>query len=152
MNRKRLALAIFAAAVWWLMKKTRTSGTGSTRRGGGVPVSEDKVRAMAEAIARAEGYYVNGSVAQRTNNPGNLGTNTTEGRQRRFPTAEDGWRALENQIRMMFDGRSSVYHADMSFAQVGDKYEADPGDAWARNVADYLGVTLGMTLREWAEG
>lgn len=151
MNRKLAALAIFAAAVWWLMKKQTTAGTGSTTRRGGVPVDESKVRAMAEAIARAEGFNVQGSVAQRTNNPGNLRTNTTEGRITGYPTAEDGWRALENQIRMMFDGRSSIYHPDMTFADVGDKYEADPGNAWARNVVQYLGVTLGTTLREWAQ-
>lgn len=61
------------------------------------------VQRMAEAIARQEGFYKQGSRAQRNNNPGNLRPYNKEqardsGGYRTFGKEEWGWDALRMQI------------------------------------------------------
>lgn len=112
---------------------------GST---GGVPFS--KIQLMANAIATAEGFYVAGSVPQRSNNPGDLtkswgfsttGTANSEG-VLIFATLEnDGWPALYTQVAAMLSGSSTVYTLDDSFLTVAQKYTGNAGAAaWAANV------------------
>src|SRR5215471_15765462 len=56
-------------------------------------VTSDVVSRLSEAIARAEGFYVSGSIPQRQNNPGDL---TAGGTIMTFATAADGWNALHD--------------------------------------------------------
>jgi hypothetical protein len=67
------------------------------------------LQAVAEAIARMEGFYVAGSLAQRNNNPGNLmyagqagavPAPATFGTFAKFSTVELGWQALYRQIQL----------------------------------------------------
>ena len=96
---------------------------------------------MANAIAQAEGFNVAGSIAQRNNNPGNIG-----GASNSYATLDEGWNALYNQINLMFSG-PSIYSPSMTLAEVGNKYaNGDPN--WAINVAATLGVTPDTTLTD----
>lgn len=60
---------------------------------------------LAEAIAHEEGFYVEGSLPQRNNNPGDLRHGNGEVHPANqpnsvgaFATPEDGWAALERQL------------------------------------------------------
>jgi hypothetical protein len=111
------------------------------------------VQRMAQAIARAEGYYLVGSVADRLNNPGNLkkssvpsiGADTSGHLQ--FASKNDGWEALFRQLQLIVDGRSRVYTLDMTIAQMAARY-AESNLAWASNVARGLGVPVTTVLRD----
>lgn len=108
---------------------------------------------LAQAIARAEGFYVAGSIPQRANNPGDLevgdvghgklGEGITV-----FANPQAGWQALYHQVDRMLLGLSKVYLPSMTLAQVGMKYSGDPN--WAKNVAEALGVDESITLAQLA--
>ena len=59
--------------------------------------NEACVGVLASAIARAEGYWTPGSIAQRFHNPGCL--RGRHGAYLEFPTKESGWEALRVLIR-----------------------------------------------------
>lgn len=110
-------------------------------------VSDDKVERIAKAIARAEGYYVPGSLPNRLNNPGSLKDPVT-GKLRSFATPEDGWNALKQQIRRMLAGTSLYYRPDYSLLQVAQIYTGgDKPYEWATIVARELGVTVDTPLQ-----
>lgn len=118
----------------------------------GAPEPSPAIRAMAQAIAKAEGFYVPGSIPQQRNNPGNLklphyggdGVDT-------FPTPGEGWAALYKQLNLIRDGRSSVYTSlSMTIKQMGEKWAPagveNIAGAWAKNVASLLGVSVDTPL------
>jgi hypothetical protein len=102
-----------------------------------------QVQAIAKAIARAEGFYVQGSVPQRANNPGDLkegdkGYGLIDDKTV-FPSPGQGWNALYAQVQAILDNRSKYYNSGMTIAEIGMVYSGgDPN--WAQNVADTLGV------------
>jgi hypothetical protein len=112
------------------------------------------VSALAQAIAKAEGFGIPGAVPTRANNPGNLklGAPTLERTGITvFKTPAEGWAALERQIKLILSGQSAHYNAGMTIAQMGAKW-APSGDnnitgAWASNVARALGVPTSATIR-----
>jgi len=108
------------------------------------------VRRIARAIAAAEGFYVSGSRAARQHNPGNLRSSPTAIRTDSgfavFATDAAGWAALENQVAAMFDGRSQFYRPSMTILEMAARYTATEQGAWARNVAEQLGVTTRTRL------
>lgn len=106
--------------------------------------STARVDALANAIARTEGFYARGSKPARMHNPGDLKQN---GQYRRFRTDKDGFAALTSQIVRVIEGRSQAYTLDMSIRQVARKYASSP--LWPRNVAAILGVDERTTLRSW---
>jgi len=125
----------------------------------GLTSYSDSIVRFANAIARAEGYFVSGSIPQRANNPGNLvipgwPVDKTLGVERIsvFPTIEEGWNRLYKQLQLIASGRSSVYtDLDMTLVQMGQKWAPGgannvPG-AWAYNVAQGLGVSTSTPLR-----
>jgi hypothetical protein len=127
-------------------------------------VPEDNVEAIAQAIARAEGYFVEGehdgrSLLHRLNNPGGLkkpalGADDLPTWQGTgliiFPTPEMGWAALRYQVRMMLNGESEIYDPSDTLITVGLKY-ADGDENWGSNVAMNLGVSPTARLTELAE-
>ena len=121
---------------------------GSTRMG------ENKVDALMRGIAKAEGFYVTGSLAQRANNPGNLklgdrGFGAIDGKTK-FATLADGWRALANQIELIASGKSAFYRPDMTFAQIARIYTGgDKPDAWAAIVTQEIGATPDTVFVQW---
>ncbi len=109
------------------------------RRYSDKPRAGNRIEDIAQAIAKAEGFYVEGSLPQRRNNPGSLklsGDSLTG-----FPSVEDGWNALRKQIRIILDGRSSFYKSDMTIEQIALIWTGnDNPEAWARIVSGELGV------------
>lgn len=109
------------------------------------------VNRIAVAIAHAEGYYVNGSIPQRANNPldlelGDIGYGTIEGKTI-FLNAILGWQAGYNQVTRMLSGKDDLYPATMTLAEAGLRYSGgDPN--WSKNVAAALGVAESITLAE----
>src|SRR5262245_60907331 len=111
------------------------------------------VKALAEAIAFAEGFYRAGRRPARNHNPGDL-TKDLTGRAVGwggpfvvYKSDEDGWEALRWQVRLMFGG-SQIYNPNMSISQVATFYTATDQMAWAANVAQKLGVTIDTKLSE----
>lgn len=121
-------------------------------------VSEDFVNRFAEAIAKAEGFYVADSVPARAHNPGDLtddgdvglGFIQTSGpfgaKITVYASDEDGWNALRHKVRRMLNGASSVYSLGLTIMEMAIKYSGSAD--WAFNVAKSLGVDTRMTLAE----
>ena len=108
----------------------------------------DIVKRFAQAIATAEGFFVNGSIPQKNNNPGDI---MQGGQYVVYSAIADGWQALYAQVYKMFFGGSLYYNSGMTISQVAYYYADggnDPSGAanWAQNVAKYLGVTPDTTL------
>lgn len=121
------------------------------------PAPSPGAKAFAEAIARAEGFYLAGSIPAKTNNPGDLKLPNTATYGSSgitvFATAAEGWAALYRQLWLISTGRSSYYRNTMTIRQMGDVYapSADrniPG-AWATNVAKYLGVSVDTPIGQF---
>jgi hypothetical protein len=125
---------------------------------------DDNITVIAEAIAEAEGYFVEGdhdgrSLLHRLNNPGGLKKPAlgAEGLPTWmdtgliiFPTEAMGWAALRHQVGMMLTGKSEIYHPSDTLTTVGLKY-ADGDANWGENVATNLGVSPDAKLMELAE-
>ena len=102
---------------------------------------DPKVRAIAVAIATAEGYYVERSLPRRLNNPGAL-KDPISGQFRKFDTPEAGWFALYAQIERILNNRSMYYNTNMTIRQIAQIWTGgDNPDGWARTVARKLGVS-----------
>lgn len=150
--KRQAAIALGAAALLLLRARTAEGGEMSTDPG---PVEySPQVKAFAEAIAYAEGYYAPGNpTPRRLNNPGDLKISSVPniGKDQyghlHFATAADGWLALWRQLQLIIDGKSRVYTLDMTIAQMGAKY-AEAGGVWANNVAARLNVTTAHKLRQ----
>jgi hypothetical protein len=113
---------------------------------------------LAEAIARFEGYFIAGSLAQRNNNPGNLrswGSLPVRDGYAVFPTPEAGWAALRRQIELnisrglnlyeFFGGKPGVYPG---YAPSTDRN--DPIN-YANTVAGWLGVDPTVPLTQYRD-
>ena len=100
---------------------------------------ETKAQKIAQAIARAEGFYTDSVLLQRLNNPVGLKLNGTTLTQ--FPTVQDGWNAAYHQVELMLSNRSNVYNKEMSIAQIAPIWTGgDKPEAWASIVSSELGV------------
>lgn len=108
---------------------------------------------IADAIAFAEGYFAAGSRPRRNNNPGDLERDLTgkgvgrDGPYVIYPTIQDGYDALELQVRLMFAG-SHIYKPSMTIGEIARHYTATDPEIWARNVASRLGVSTETRLDE----
>lgn len=116
------------------------------------------IEIMAEAHARFEGYYIEGTLAQRLNNPGVLvyagqrNASKHESGFCQFIYEGDGWEALRNQLKLVLDNRSAFYNTDMTiqeyidvYASTSPKYERIN---YAKFLADRLNVEITAKLKE----
>lgn len=116
-----------------------------------VAVSESGMVRLSRAIAKAEGFYKQGSRPQRNHNPGDLTIDTINRRVRMdgayvvYRDDGDGWHALERQVWLMLTGKSKYYKPEMTIEQVGELY-APKQPEWARNVAAALGVPVSARI------
>jgi len=133
------------------------------------PITSDafevRVRAIAEAIAMAEGYYATGehdghSLPYVLNNPGALKKPALGAAALPtwkdtglvfFPVKEMGWGALRHQVRGMLTGASSIYQPTDTLLLVAEKY-ADGDVNWGLNVAAALRVSPIATLADLTVG
>jgi hypothetical protein len=116
-------------------------------------------RQFARAIAKAEGYYVKGSLSARNKNPGNIKSvhgykfdgqiGVDKHGHVIFRNDNKGWAALQNQVRLMC-GTQGVYSADMTIQQIGKHY-AKNWKLWSKNVARNMNCTPKTTLAELFE-
>jgi hypothetical protein len=112
------------------------------------------IRRIGEAIATAEGFYVEGSRSSRNNNPGDLTVDLNgkgigkDGMFIVYSNAADGFDALYKQISEWFAGTSSYISADMSIIQAAQVYSPNGAGNWASNVANYLGVSTDTPLSQ----
>lgn len=121
----------------------------------------DAVKALARAIATAEGFYVEGSRPKRNNNPGDLTQDTTGKATNKdagegitfmvYKTEQDGWDALYKQVSLMFSGKSSYYNSGMSILEVAQRWTTTDQIPWAQNVARALNVDYTAKLSEIAD-
>jgi hypothetical protein len=108
------------------------------------------VKTFAQAIARAEGFYVRDSIPSRAHNPGDLkvsnkptlpGTSITQ-----FASDDEGWQALYKQLWLIVTSKSSVYDLGMSIDDMAHEWTATEQSAWASNVALYSGADRSTPL------
>jgi hypothetical protein len=114
-------------------------------------VDENKVTALANAIADAEGFGVPGAIPTVNHNPGDI----TDGKGNKLVYASDadGMAALSSIVRGWLTGVSRLYSLDDSFQEVGRKYVNGPNAgvdansmAWASNVVAWLNRNAGVSL------
>jgi hypothetical protein len=125
---------------------------------------------IADKIAKAEGYGEKDATPTDARNPGDLmlgkrfDTTITHkgvvytgtiGGITIFPKAdrnttigdkEDGWASLWREVGDILDGKSIFYHSAMTIQQIADIWTRTDPDAWAKNVADGLSVSLDTKL------
>jgi hypothetical protein len=112
------------------------------------------IRRIGEAIATAEGFYVEGSRSQRNNNPGDLTVDLThtgigmDGPFVVYASAVDGFAALYQQISEWLTGTSAHISGGMTLSQAAQIYSPDGWLSWANNVANYLGVSTDTPLNQ----
>jgi hypothetical protein len=119
-----------------------------------------KVERLAHAIAKAEGFYVKGSIPNRYHNVGDIKAvkgfkyegqiRIGKGRHVIFATDEDGWRALYRQLTLIAQGYSKHYSMDMTLQQLAKKY-AGNWRVFAKNLSHSLGVPQSTTLKEFLD-
>lgn len=150
---KLISVLVLAAgafgALWYLFMRS-AQGVFDTMTSGPFTIT-GQIRALASAIAKAEGYLVEGSIPKRANNPGDLvlgdkgfgvlGEGITV-----FNTPELGWTALYHQLAMIVSGQSHVYRLDMTLADMAHKWTATNRAEWATIVAQDLGVPVTTLL------
>jgi hypothetical protein len=151
-----ITLGAAIAALYWIRTKasggnpvprvTTSEGFDLSPYGGPIVYPTSIVR-LGQAIARAEGFYVKGSIPQRAHNPGDLkppnwsGPTLGEGIAV-YASDDAGWAALHKQLYAILTGRSSVYDLDMTIHAMAAKWTGgDNPTNWARAVATTLGVT-----------
>lgn len=155
-----LVLAVTALLGWDVLR------TGDRpERTAGQPLPADalelRVRAIADAIAVAEGYYAVGehsghSLPYFLNNPGALKKPALGAAALPtwkdtglviFPAKDIGWAALRHQVRAMLTGTSYIYELSDTLLLVAEKY-ADGDTNWGSNVAATLRVPPTATLED----
>lgn len=107
---------------------------------------ENKLTRMMISIARQEGYGVTGALPTSHNNPGDL---FRFGVLRFFPNRDEGWQALEHQVRLYATGTSSEVARDATIFELAEKYTTTQVQEWAANVAEFMGVSQDTTLQEY---
>jgi len=153
-----IMIAFALAILWWRLRPltatvTTTETYDTDEYIPGSTSYSEPVKRFALAIANAEGYGIPGAIPTVANNPGDLvlpGWSPTLGSAgvAVFDSPDYGWFRLHRQLALILSGQSNVYHLDMTIAEMGDRYEADPGNAWAQNVSAYLNVPV--TTKLWA--
>jgi len=151
MSETVLVIAVGLGIAWliaWLIRHQRTPATDLAS-----VYAEDRflpvnVAEIGVAIARAEGWFTPGSLPQRLNNPGAL--KDSSGQLRSFSSAEEGWSASYNQVRLMLTGESRYYNPDMPIIDIAWIYTGgDNPAAWASTVAGELGIEITETLNDY---
>jgi hypothetical protein len=111
------------------------------------------VVAVAQAIARAEGFYQQGSAPQRAHNPGSLktpgwsGPTTGSAGINVYGSDDEGWSALYRQLDLIRAGNSNYYTRGMSISQMAATWTGnDNAASWASIVSSSLGTSPSTTI------
>jgi hypothetical protein len=120
---------------------------------------------LAVAIATAEGFYVAGSLPQRTNNPGDMklgdrGYGVVEQKtayQKADPNADlqdntDGFSALRRECTAILTGASHVYSPSDTFEELSMKWTGgDNAGAWCKIVTEKINVQPLDRIVDWVK-
>ena len=116
-----------------------------------------RTQALAEAIAKAEGFYSKGTIPNRCHNAGDLKVvagwaypgqvGVCKGGHVRFRNDAAGWAALNRQLEKIAQRESKHYLPEMTLQQMSRRYAGNSG-IWAKNVAHNLGTSQKTTLAE----
>src|SRR5215469_14863231 len=137
-----------------------SSSRAASRQGDRASSSEmsslAQIKALANAIAKAEGFGIEGAIPTLAHNPGDLclgdrGLGVLGEGVTVFPDDSVGWIKLYAECEMMLSGNSHIYSPQLTLAQVGMRYSGGNPD-WAKNVAAALGVDGSITLADLAKG
>lgn len=120
-------------------------------------VSPTKVEALAHAIARAEGFYVKGSLPNRLHNPGDIRLLPGQhiagqvGLDKHnyviFKNDGEGFAALCNLLNHIAEDSSNRYSVHMTFAAFARKYVGGPDwSVWLKIICKKLAVSPRETL------
>jgi hypothetical protein len=119
------------------------------------------VMKVAKAISVCEGFGLPNALPTRANNPGDVTTGDAGGFQIsgvmnnegvvRFVNLADGWQALYLKVARMLAGKSKVYPLTMTLEEMGRRYSGSTDGAWAKNLAEQLGLTLNSTIADLAQ-
>lgn len=113
----------------------------------------NKTDRISRAIAKAEGFFVHGSLPQRANNPGDLklgdqGLGTINGKTV-YKSAVDGWLHLNKEVILILSGKSKYYTPDMTISELAEVWTGgDASDSWAATVAESLGVSIDTKIKD----
>jgi len=111
---------------------------------------------LAEYIAEFEGFYKNGTIAQRNHNPGNLVSSPYQIGVKdgfaAFATDGIGWMALKYQLQLIFDGKSKYYRPDMTIQEFVNVWASTSPEnervAYAQYIANHFGVDVNTKLNQ----
>lgn len=123
-------------------------------------VSPTKVEALAHAIAKAEGFYVKGSLPNRLHNPGDIRLLPGQhiagqvGLDKHnyviFKNDGEGFAALYNLLNHVAEDSSNRYSVHMTFAAFARKYVGGRDWAiWLKIVTKALATAPRMTLEAY---
>lgn len=109
---------------------------------------------LAEAVAHEEGFYVQGSLPQRNNNPGDLRHGNGEihpdnqpNAVGSFETPEDGWAALERQLKLDSNRGWTVEQLIHSYAPSGPP-DFNNTEQYLDYVCNYVGCEPSAKVSE----
>jgi hypothetical protein len=168
-----LGIATAGGLAYWLYSMGQSSDGGTPDVSAatdqpapapGMPAPSPGLQALAKGIARAEGFYVAGSLPNRSHNPGDLTKSfgfSVSGVANRegvliFATTEDGWQALYKQLQLIYSGGSRSFSTGMSVADFaaqwtqGKKYadvqDTTEVDGWIASVLQEVNQGTGGSL------
>lgn len=127
-------------------------------------VVQDNADRLAKAIAKAEGFNVEGSLPNRTHNPGDMELGDrgwgTEAAKTIYEKADwdadladknDGCSALRRECLAILSGASHTFETSWSILQLAQEWTGgDNVHAWASIVCEELGILPDMTLEAYA--
>ena len=107
---------------------------------------------LMNSVAKMEGWNVQGSIAQRNNNPGNLRSglnqvgseNTVSGTFATFATPADGWTALQAQIDIQAGQGQTLRDFIYQYAPPNENNTS----AYLNNLVSSLGVSADSSLSD----
>lgn len=128
---------------------------GALILGGSLLVSP-KVKAFAEAIAKAEGFGANpNNLPTRNHNPGDLEIGDigygTDQSKTIFPNDVAGWNALYKQVELIMNEESKAgYSLNDSIQTFAARYTGgDHSNTYAFAIASHLGIDVNSTLGDY---
>ena len=135
---------------YYVLQSGGGGGSDSIEDIGGVAdTSEGSVTVrIAQAIAAAEGFGVEGARPTRNHNPGDMTADLIgrsidkDGAFVVYANDEDGWANLYAQVNAWLDGTSRHAGPQSTIFDISRFYTTTEQDVWAANVADVLGVDL----------
>jgi hypothetical protein len=152
-----LIVGLLALAAYVLVIAPRQGSDDVSDLGGQVDTSNTNLtKAIAQAIATAEGFYVSGSRPARNHNPGDMTADLIgkavgkDGAFVVYANDSDGWANLYAQINAWLEGTSAHANADSTIHDVSRFYTTTDQDAWANTVASKLGVSIDTPIGQVA--